>query len=176
MYEFSNRYSFWERNEIRRIETLSNHQVWIELRDIMYGYDYSWYMIAQYLQTRLDAGVLKLDHFESGNILYEWNVLCDEKITWKLFGRPSFSNYSFNKACLINLKTIPTQAGLGYQGIKFAIINLDPGPLVGIIAADYAVKEAGEQEAEFRAKGTLGYFYAEGPEFRLDYIHSRVEY
>jgi hypothetical protein len=28
-------------------------------------------------------------------------------------------------------------------------------------------------EEEFR--GTNGYFYAEGPEFRLEYIHDRVE-
>lgn len=136
---------------------------------------------------------LELEHFEPGNILYEWNVLCDEKIHWHLYRCPSFQSFEFNKTCLINLKIIPTQAGLGIEGEPnsplclpayyvlnitgkmFVRMNLD----VANLCVRLAIDEGEENEdAEFKAGSgdNPGYYYAEGPEFRVEYIHSRVEY
>lgn len=51
---------------------------------------------------------LEIEHLQTGNILYEWNVLCDEKLSWFCYDRASFENLKFNSACLTNLKIIPT--------------------------------------------------------------------
>jgi hypothetical protein len=109
-------FTLWEKQEIERIQGLSDRKVLRELRSIMRGESYSWSNISQQLQRRLDAGFLELEHFESGNIIYEWNVLCDEKIYWENYKHPSFTSFRFNKDCLIKLKVIPTQAGLGPDG------------------------------------------------------------
>ncbi len=100
---------------MNRIQKLSDREVLTELRDIMKGRNYSWLSISGQLQDRLDRSLLKIEHFESGNIPYEWNVLCDERISWKLHGQPSFRSFRFNRACLVNLRIIPTQAGLGEE-------------------------------------------------------------
>ncbi|KAH8787544.1 hypothetical protein F5882DRAFT_293403 [Hyaloscypha sp. PMI_1271] len=108
--------TLWEKQQVSRIEKLSDREVLRELRDIMSGWNYSWLSISRRLQERLDTSLLKIEHFESGNIAYEWNVLCDERISWKLHRSPSFKNFRFNRACLTNLIIIPTQAGLGVEG------------------------------------------------------------
>jgi hypothetical protein len=90
----------------------------------MQGHKYSWHTISQKLQAKLNSKALKIDHFEPGNILYEWNVLCDERLSWKRQGRPSFLNFNFNRACLINLKIIPTQAGLGIEGTNLLLPHI----------------------------------------------------
>jgi hypothetical protein len=109
-------YSMWEKQEMGRIIELSDQQVMRELKEIMRGRDYSWHTISQRLQKRLRYNDLEIEHFEPGNILYEWNVLCDERLSWLRYSRPSFRNFKFNRACLTNLKIIPTQAGLGTEG------------------------------------------------------------
>jgi len=109
-------YTLWEKQEIHRIMALSCREVRRELKDIMRGMNYSWSNIAQRLKSRLQKKVLKMEHFEPGNILYEWNVLCDEKLSWKLRGHPSFTSFDFNRDSLVKLKIIPTQAGLGAEG------------------------------------------------------------
>lgn len=110
-------YTLGEKQEIARVNALTDRQVRQELKDIMRGIGYSWYAISQRLQGRVYLNRLKIEHFEPGNILYEWNVLCDEKISWQLHGRPSFRSFRFNRDCLIKLKVIPPQAGLGPDGI-----------------------------------------------------------
>jgi hypothetical protein len=109
-------YSIWEKQEVRRINALSNQQVMEELKETMRGRGYSWHRISQRLQKRRIYNDLQIEHFEPGNILYEWNVLCDERLSWLRHSRPSFRNVNFNRACLTNLKIIPTQAGLGIEG------------------------------------------------------------
>jgi len=73
-------YSMWEKQEIARINALSDKQVMRELKEIMRGRGYSWHTISQRLQKRLVYNDLEIEHFEPGNILYEWNVLCDERL------------------------------------------------------------------------------------------------
>lgn len=46
--------------------------------------------------------------------------------------------------------------------------------VVDNLAVDNVGLVENRSEEEFR--GDNGYFYAEGPEFRLEYIHDRVEY
>jgi hypothetical protein len=108
--------TLWEKQEVDRIGKLSDRQVLRELKDIMRGRNYSWVSISRRLQDRLNKKLLDIEHFEPGNIPYEWNVLCDEKVFWTLRGRPSFKSFRFNRACLVNLKIIPTQAGFGPEG------------------------------------------------------------
>ena len=105
-----------EKQEIARVLALTDRQVRWELRDIMRGVGYSWYTISQKLQAKEYMKRLEIEHFEPGNILYEWNVLCDEKIHWQIHGCPSFKSFRFNRDCLVKLKIIPTQAGLGPEG------------------------------------------------------------
>ncbi|TVY90202.1 hypothetical protein LAWI1_G005248 [Lachnellula willkommii] len=167
--------TLWEKEQVARIVSLSDSQVMQELHAIMRGQDYSWSNISRRLQDQMNAGYLELDHFNPGNILYEWNVLCDEKITWQLHGCPSFKSFKFNRACLINLKIIPTQAGLGIKGRKFVTCNLDSNTLYANLAVN-GIEDI--DNAEFRAGSIENprYYYAEGPEFRIEYIHDRVEY
>jgi len=109
--------TLWGKWESARIGSLSDQDVLKELKSIMNGHNYSWYTISQRLKRRLAQNLLTLEHFESGNIPYEWNVLCDERLSWQRQGRPSFVSFGFNRACLINLKLIPTLSGLGYEGL-----------------------------------------------------------
>jgi hypothetical protein len=108
--------TLWEKQEVARIKKLSDKEVLSELSDIMRGRNYSWASISHQLQDRINRNQLNIEHFEPGNIPYEWNVLCDEKVSWSLNGRPSFKSFRFNRTCLANLKIIPTQAGLGPEG------------------------------------------------------------
>jgi hypothetical protein len=109
-------FTLWEKEEIKRIEALSDQAVLRELRKIISGQYYSWRRISQLLKLRFYRNLLYIEHFESGNILYEWNVLCDEKTHWLRHGCPSFKNFRFNRDCLTKLKIIPSQAGLGIEG------------------------------------------------------------
>jgi hypothetical protein len=109
-------YTMWEKQEMKRIEALSDKQVMRELREVMRGRGYSWHSISQLLQMRFVCKALEIEHFEPGNIIYEWNVLCDERLSWLRYSKPSFRSFKFNRACLTNLKIIPTQAGLGAEG------------------------------------------------------------
>lgn len=108
--------TLWEKQQIEWVNSLSGEQVLRELSDIMFGHNYSWYTISQRLQTRFNNKMLYLEHFEPGNMLYEWNVLCDERVSWRRHNQPSFKSSKFDRACLINLKIIPSQAGLGLEG------------------------------------------------------------
>jgi hypothetical protein len=112
-------YLGWETLQKTRINSLSDRAVLEELRDIMAGRGYSWYGIARGLQRRYRKGLISLEHFDPGNVLYEWNVLCDEKISWERRKCPSFLSFRFNRACLFNLKMIPVAAGLGHKGTLF---------------------------------------------------------
>lgn len=105
-----------EIREVSRINLLSDQQVLEELKDVMTGQKYSWYAIAYGLRALYTRRCLRLEHFEPGNLLYEWNVLCDEKLAWQYHGCLSFISVKLNRACLINLKTIPNRAGLGFGG------------------------------------------------------------
>ncbi|KAJ8067027.1 hypothetical protein OCU04_004407 [Sclerotinia nivalis] len=149
----------------------------------MNGHGYSWYTIAYGLQARHRHKCLRLEHFEPGNIAYEWNVLCDERLAWKYHGRPSFMSVKFNRACLVNLKTIPNRAGLGFEAQQMTENNIDRSfcfPIdmnLTVGKPDYAICDGrfgGGEKESMRLK--LGYFYHEGPQFRVDYIHERVEY
>ena len=82
----------------------------------MRGHGYSWGKISQHLLDEFCTHNLQLLHFEAGNILYEWVVLCDERVSWQQHGGPSFQNFDFNRDCLINLTMLPTQAGMGQKG------------------------------------------------------------
>ena len=112
-------FNAWERKEISRVLSLSDRDVLTQLRETMRGYDYSWHTISFRLRALLRCKAMRLEHFEPGNILYEWNVLCDEKLSWQRHGHPSFLNFRFNRICLIHLLIIPTQAGFGTQGKLF---------------------------------------------------------
>lgn len=111
-------FSKWEQWQIERVNSLSDRAVSQELKGIMRNINYSWRLISRKLEERVDSGLLEIEHFEPGNIIYEWNVLCDEKICWQRNGRPSFRSFRFNRDCLTKLKIIPTQAGLGTEGRK----------------------------------------------------------
>ena len=121
-------YVGWEIYQASRINLLSDQQVFEELKDVMTGHRYSWYAIAHTLQLRYCCKSLRLDHFQPGNILYEWNVLCDEKLSWKYIGYPSFMSFKFNRACLLNLKIIPIRVGLGFEGKAAASISTFGAP------------------------------------------------
>ncbi|KAE8440352.1 hypothetical protein EG329_008453 [Mollisiaceae sp. DMI_Dod_QoI] len=168
------KFTIWEKQHINEVKRLLDQQVLRELQDIMRGRNYSWQRISARLQKRVDRGTLIVKHLELGNIPYKWDVLCDKKISWERNGRPSFINYSFNRACLINLKIIPTQAGLGPKDRGLATMNLDYwGGFHATLAIDTKDRSAGQ---EFRADpGDKGRYYADGPEFRIEYIHDRVE-
>jgi len=113
----------WEKGQVRRISDLSDSQVLKELREIMCEYKYSWQKISRYLLEQLCSKTLKLCHFEPGKILYEWIVLCDERTSWKRLGGPSLRSFKFNRECLINLMIIPTQAGMGSEGMSMTSVK-----------------------------------------------------
>jgi len=90
-----------------RASILTDNKVKRELRAIMHGVNHSWLCISQQLQARVNCGTLQIYHFESGNTIYEWNVFCDKKCHWKIFGRPLFLSFKFNRDCLVQLKIMP---------------------------------------------------------------------
>jgi len=184
--------AIWEQWQLLRISALSDDQVRIELGEIMRGINYSWQTISQQLRLKFNSGVLQLENFQGGNTLYEWNVLCDEKVYWEYHGQPSFQSFRFNRDCLLKLKTIPTHVGLGKEGrfscrtydhernnnletgIRLTTMNID-----GLVPFKDRIVVApcknGLQGLEL-SEGNEEYFYPEGPEFRLEYIHNRVEW
>jgi hypothetical protein len=107
-------FSLWPEREVLRIEALSEQQVLSELQEIMEGRSYSWHSINQLLQDQLDKEALEVT-FIDGDILFEWNNLCDEKRKWERKGCLSNDCAEFNRDCLINLKILPFQAGLGLE-------------------------------------------------------------
>jgi hypothetical protein len=52
--------------------------------------------------------ILRKQHFETDNIVYEWNLLCDERLSRNSHRGLSFRSFRFNKACLVNLVIVPT--------------------------------------------------------------------
>ncbi|KAH6666159.1 hypothetical protein B0J14DRAFT_491608 [Halenospora varia] len=104
----------WSKQTVLRIEALSEPQVLSELQGVMEGRTYSWHSINELLQGRLDQGDLEFMPVD-GDVLFEWNNLCDEKREWERKGRLSHNCAEFNRDCLINLMILPFQAGLGLE-------------------------------------------------------------
>jgi hypothetical protein len=90
-----------------------------ELQEIMDGRGYSWHSINELLQDQLNKEDLEFTIID-GDILFEWNNLCDEKRKWERKGCLSDDSVEFNRDCLINLKILPFQAGLS---LKSKLIN-----------------------------------------------------
>ncbi len=107
--------SFWTKQEVLRIEALSERQVFLELEGVMEGRDYSWHTINELLQLEVDQGRLECTQI-NGDVIFEWNNLCKEKREWEKKGRLSHNCARFNEDCLINLKILPFQAGLDVEG------------------------------------------------------------
>ena len=108
-------FALWPNREVLRIEALSDKQVLAELQAIMEGCAYSWHKINQLLQAELDKDALEFT-LEDGDVIFEWNNLCDEKRQWERKRSHSVQSAEFNRDCLINLKIIPIQGGLGIEG------------------------------------------------------------
>ncbi|KAH6675997.1 hypothetical protein B0J14DRAFT_427352, partial [Halenospora varia] len=92
----------WSKQTVLRIEALSEPQVLSELQGVMEGRTYSWHSINELLQGRLDQGDLEFMPVD-GDVIFEWNNLCDEKREWERKGRLSDNCAEFNRDCLINL-------------------------------------------------------------------------
>ncbi|XMA13697.1 hypothetical protein WAI453_006488 [Rhynchosporium graminicola] len=90
----------------------------------MEGHSYSWYIINELIQARFDEGSLECSPVD-GDILFEWNNLCDEKRTWEKKGRLSVNDAGFNMDCLINLMILLVQAGLGSEVRCLVSRNID---------------------------------------------------
>ncbi|KAF7870328.1 hypothetical protein EAF04_004074 [Stromatinia cepivora] len=118
-------YLGWETLQKTRINSLSDREVLEELRDIMAGRGYSWYGIARGLHRRYRKGLVSLEHFDPGNVLYKWNVLYNEKVSWERRKCPSFLSFRFNCTYLFNLKMIPIATGPGQKGKRIMEENLD---------------------------------------------------
>lgn len=180
----------WETKQITRVASLTDEEILGELEAIMQGQNYPWLSVSQRLQSQLDNNTIKLEHFETDNIVYEWNVLCDERLSWNSHGGPSFRSFRFNRACLANLVILPTQTGLAAAGKlrederKMSCAHTHIGTCVTDIDTKFwgsrlAVEPAGMTGGRLRReefRGSDGYYYAEGPEFRVEYIHDRVEF
>jgi hypothetical protein len=95
----------WQKQQVLRIESIEAHQVFSELREIMEGRNYSWYIINDLLQARFDNGDLAHTLID-GAVLFEWNNLCNEKRVWEKRGHLSVDRTEFNKDYLINLKIL----------------------------------------------------------------------
>jgi len=108
----------WPKQAVLWIESLSEQQILLELQRVMDGWNYSWHSINELLQGRLDQGDLEFTLVD-GDVLFEWNNLCDEKRGWERKGRLSDNCAEFNRDCLINLMILPFQGGLGLEG-KFS--------------------------------------------------------
>ncbi|PMD60266.1 uncharacterized protein K444DRAFT_482987, partial [Hyaloscypha bicolor E] len=104
----------WPKREVLRIKALSEQQVLSELQEIMEGRSYSWHSINELLQDQLHKEALEFT-FIDGDILFEWNNLCNEKRKWERKGCLSDDCAEFNRDCLTNLKVLPFQAGLGLE-------------------------------------------------------------
>lgn len=104
--------SLWQTKEIERINASPDSDVLAELQRIMDGYDYSWHTINQALQDQLNEGTLEFT-LEHGDVIFEWNNLCEERRGWLKRTCFSESDAAFHRDCLINLKILPVRAGLG---------------------------------------------------------------
>lgn len=67
------------------------------------------------------------------------------------------------------------QADLHDLGEKLASTNIDGFRWSGNPSL-FLPSMADNDDVEEEYRGTSGYFYADGPEFRLEYIHDRVEF
>lgn len=105
----------WAKRQVLRIEALSKQEVLCELQGIMEGHNYSWHCINDLLQAQFNEGSLEFSLVD-GDVLFEWNNLCNEKRVWEKRGRLSVDIAEFNMDCLINLNILPVQAGLGMEG------------------------------------------------------------
>ena len=102
----------WPEQAVLWVEALSKQQVLEELHSIMNDRNYSWHSINALLQSRLEQGDLDFT-FEDGDVLFEWNNLCDEKRRWEVKGELSQDSDEFNQDSLINLLILPFVGGLG---------------------------------------------------------------
>ena len=75
----------WPMQEVLRIESLIDKEVLAELQDIMRGNNYSWYTINELLQVQRDNNALEFT-LNDGDVIFEWNNLCDEKKQWEKHG------------------------------------------------------------------------------------------
>ncbi|TVY14768.1 hypothetical protein LARI1_G008253 [Lachnellula arida] len=117
-------FALWPKTEVLRIEALSDKLVIAELQAIMEGCGYSWHKINQLLQAELDKEALEFT-LEDGDIIFEWNNLCDQKRQWETKRSHSVQSTEFKRDCLINLKIIPFKAGLGIEGLNLVTTNTD---------------------------------------------------
>jgi hypothetical protein len=81
----------------------------------MVGHGYSWHTINKLLQDRLDDNRLEFT-LKDGDVIFEWNNLCEEKRLWDKTGRLSVRSAEFNRDFLINLKILPARGGLENEG------------------------------------------------------------
>jgi len=123
----------WEVDEILRINCLSDKDLISEVHSTMNGLDYSWATINKSLKELRD-----LDYA----LYLEWNFLCGKKREWEPraqflrksptcgFGAPTVLSHMsrigqwdslFYRHLLINLKILPVHAGLGDEGIVYAL-------------------------------------------------------
>lgn len=102
----------WPEQAVLWAEALSDQHVLEELHSIMDDQNYSWHSINALLQSRLEQGDLDFT-FEDGDVLFEWNNLCDEKRRWEVKGQLSENTADFNRDCLVNLLILPFEGGLG---------------------------------------------------------------
>lgn len=108
-------FTLWPKEEVFRIEALLDQEVLSELEGILDGRNYSWHSINELMKTQLCKGALEFT-FQDGDVIFEWNNLCDEKRNWEQKRSLSFSSTEFNRDCLINLKILPAKAGFGLEG------------------------------------------------------------
>jgi hypothetical protein len=108
-------FTLWPKHEVLRIEALSDEEVLSELESIVDGRSYSWHSINELMKAQLYKGALEFT-FQDGDVIFEWNNLCDEKRNWEQKRSLSSSSKRFNRDCLINLKILPTKAGFGSEG------------------------------------------------------------
>ncbi len=81
-------------------------------------------IINEFLQEKFESNALELTCAD-GDTLFEWNNLCDEKRKWEQKRCLSSSCAEFNRDCLINLKILPFQAGLGPESMF--VNEVEPG-------------------------------------------------
>ena len=111
-------FALWPNREVLRIEALTDKQVLAELHAIMEGRGYSWHKINELLQAELDKDALEFT-LEDGDVIFEWNNLCDVRRQWERKRSDSVQCAEFHRDCLINLKIMPIQGGLGLEGNLF---------------------------------------------------------
>ena len=81
----------WAKQQVLRIEDLLKQQVLFKVQGIIEGHNYSWHCINEFIQARFDEGSLEFTLVD-GDVLFEWNNLCDEKRLWEKTRRLSVNN------------------------------------------------------------------------------------